>query len=184
MIFFYARKIDKVAKMYKTSTTITKLNKENFDTWEMDMKALLVKCDLWGYANGTIGKPLSGAEAIAEWVKNDEKVISEIILGVSDAEKKHLKKCVTSHDAWKKFKKEFQSAGPARKALLLQSLVSHKMKEGEDIRVHLDTFLDTVDKLAEIGIDVNEELLSILMLNTLPSSFEMFRRSMTSRDDI
>lgn len=37
---------------------------------QMDMKALLVKCDLWGYANGTIVKPRNVVEAIAEWMKS------------------------------------------------------------------------------------------------------------------
>lgn len=148
------------------------------------MKALLIKCNLWGYASGRIEKPSDGAVAIQEWETKDEKAFAEIILAVSETEKKHLKKCTTSKDAWTKLRNIFQSSGPARKALLLQKLVSHKMKEGEDLKVHLDDFMSTVDKLSEISIEINEELLSILLLNTLPPSFEMFRRAITSRDDI
>lgn len=113
-----------------------------------------------------------------------KRLFSEITLGVSDAENKHLRKCKTSREAWLKLKGEFQSSGPGRKAKLLNSLTTHRMKEGEDVRSHIDDFMDTIDKLGEIGFDINEELLSIMLLNTLPSSFDTFRRAILSRDDI
>lgn len=170
--------------MSKSSTSIDKLHKENYDTWEMDMRALLTKYDLWGYVSGKIEKPSEGAAPIVAWEEKDSKAFSEIILGVSTAEKKHLKKCKTSREAWLKLKKEFQSSGPGREARLLNSLTNHRMKEGEDLKDHLDGFMDTVDKLGEIGFEINEELLSMMLLNTLPPSFDVFRRAILSRDDI
>jgi hypothetical protein len=36
---------------------IETLNKENYDTWKMQMEALLIKNDAWSYVNGATVKP-------------------------------------------------------------------------------------------------------------------------------
>lgn len=33
------------------ATRLETLNKDNNDTWEMQMEALLIKTDVWGYIN-------------------------------------------------------------------------------------------------------------------------------------
>jgi hypothetical protein len=40
---------------------------------------------------------------------------------------------------------------------------------------HLNEFFDAVDKLNEMDVEINAELLTILVLYSLPSSFEIFR---------
>jgi hypothetical protein len=36
---------------------IEPLGKENYDTWKLQMEAVLVKNEMWGYVNGSIEKP-------------------------------------------------------------------------------------------------------------------------------
>ena len=43
------------------SVHIEKLSKENFDTWKLQMEAILVKNDFWSYVNGTVTR-LENAE--------------------------------------------------------------------------------------------------------------------------
>lgn len=68
----------------------------------------------------------------------------------------------------------YQSRGPARTATLLKNLMLRRMAEGEDVREHPRNFFDTVDKLAEMDIDINKDLLSVMLLYNLPKSFENF----------
>jgi len=58
------------------------------------------------------------------------------------------------------------------------------MREEDDLREHLDKFFNTVDKLNEMEVDVNPELLAVMLLHSLPSSFENFRCAIESRDII
>ena len=81
------------------SSNIEKLNRENYDTWKMQMKAILVKDDLWEYVDGTISKPQAADEA-SLWNKRDGKVQADIILAVSSSELCHVKHCKTSHEIW------------------------------------------------------------------------------------
>jgi len=77
----------------------------------------------------------------------------------------------------------YQSTGPARKATLLKQLTLHKMNEGKDIREHLNHFFDTVDKFAEMDVEINNDLLTIMLLYNLPS-FANFRYAIESRDEL
>lgn len=151
------------------------------------MKALLIKNDYWCYVNGENKKPEpadSNKEAIENWVRNDSKATSDIILNISPPELKQIKNCSTSRDVWLKLQDIYQSKGPARKATLLKQLILQKMQEGEDIREHLRKFFDAVDKLNDMEVTINPDLLAILLIYSLPISFENFRCAIESRDQL
>jgi len=86
------------------------------------MEALLVKNDTWAYVTGEKIKPQaiandpSSIAAAAVWEREDRKVKSDIILGISPTELKRIKGCETSNEIWRKLQTIYQSTGPARKA--------------------------------------------------------------------
>ncbi|KZC15202.1 hypothetical protein WN55_00969 [Dufourea novaeangliae] len=128
------------------------LNKDNFDTWRMQVEALLTKNDLWQYVSGEKVKPNvtenpATVEPHAMWLKHDKKAKSDLILSISPSELKQLKGCETSREMWLKF-------------------------------------FDCVDKLAAMEVEINKDLLSIMLLYSLPSSFENFRCAIESRDNL
>ena len=77
-----------------------------------------------------------------------------------------------------------QSTGPARKASLLKKVLLTKLQEDDDLRKHITEFSNAVKELAEIGIDINDEVLTITLFYSLPASFSMFRTVMESGDDL
>ena len=85
---------------------------------------------------------------------------------------------------WLRLEKIYQSKGLARKATLLKRLTLHKVTEGNDVRDHLNDFFDSVDKLADIEIAINPDLLTVMLLYSLPGSFENFRCAIESRDNL
>lgn len=67
-----------------TSTRIEPLSKDNYETWKMQVEALLIKNDLWEYVSGERLPPgeATGSDATAiatsmrakeEWAKDDKK---------------------------------------------------------------------------------------------------------------
>jgi hypothetical protein len=113
--------------MSYTSMKIDPLGKENFDTWKIQIEALLIKNDSWKYVNGTIPKPKEPPEAVTTWESNDAKARSDLILTICPSELKQIKNCPTSKDIWNKLHSVYQSQGPARKAMLLKTLILLKM---------------------------------------------------------
>lgn len=154
------------------------------------MEALLIKNDAWDYVSGIKPKPeiVEGNAASRleydAWIKGDRKAKSDIVLSISANELKQVKGCTTSRDVWLCLEKIYQSKGPARKATLLKQLILQRMKKDEDVREHLRKFFDAVDKLAEMDVTINADLLAILLLYSLPSNFENFRCAIESRDDL
>ena len=130
------------------------------------MQAVLITNDLWEYVEGTSMKPeltadRGNAVEVNTWRKHDQKARSLIILSISSSELKLVKNCDTAHETWNKLKEIYHSKGPARKATLLKRLTLHKMAENGDVRDHLNNFFDTVDRLGDMDITINEELLAI-----------------------
>ena len=82
---------------------IETLNKDNYDTWKMQMQAILVKNNAWKYVNGTNVKTELvadddgiSAQARAEWDDNDSKAMSDLILSIHPSELKQIKGCTSS----------------------------------------------------------------------------------------
>jgi len=155
------------------------LSKDNFDTWKLQVRAVLIKNDVWNFVNGTKSKSeiiagnASTAPAAA-WDAADQKAHSELILANSPSELKQVKNCATSHEIWLKLHEIYQFQDPAKKATLLKRLTLQKMTEDNDVRKHMRSFFDNIDKLQEINVNINNDLLSIMLLYNLPSSYENF----------
>ncbi|XP_018364448.1 PREDICTED: uncharacterized protein LOC108762115 [Trachymyrmex cornetzi] len=155
------------------------------------IKALLVKSDSWSYVNGDIPRPIvagtgqafSVSQAAANaWIVQDRKAKSDLILSISPEQLKHLRNCDTSKEVWDKLKSVYASQGPMRKATLLEQLLLQKMREGDDVRDYLSRFMSTVDKLQALNIDINGDLLSVMLLHSLPTNFDNFCCAIKSCD--
>lgn len=151
------------------------------------MRALLIKNDAWGYVSSEVVKPEPTANNTAEvrdWNIKDEKAKSDLNLSIGAGQLKLVKNCTTSRELWLKLENTFQSKWPARKVTLLKSLTLKRMSEGNDVREHLHDFLDTVDKLSEMDVLISPDQLAVIMLYSLPSTFENFRVAVENRDDL
>lgn len=173
-----------------TSVRFDPLCKDNYDTWTIQMEAFLTKNDTWGFISGEKVKPeitegnAATVEAARIWEKEDKKAKSDIILAIKPSELKQIKGCNTSREVWLKLKSIYQSSGPARKATLLKKLTLQKMADNGDVHEHLRRFFDTIDKLSEMEVEINEDLLTVMLLYSLPANFENFRCAIESRDEL
>lgn len=94
---------------------IDMLGKENFDTWKLQMQAILIKNDNWEYVSGKIKKPVNeknDAETerkIEEWTTRDEKAKADLILAINPTELKQVKNCQTSREMWLKLNSIYEN---------------------------------------------------------------------------
>lgn len=169
--------------MSQATIKIPPLTKENYDTWKIHVKTLLVKNDAWAYVSGRKTRPAAGPEA-AVWQDADEKAMADITLAISADQLKHINGCQTSAEMWTKLKELYESEGPTRKAMLLEELIHHKMSESDDMRDYVSRFFDTVNKLEAMNIKVPQEMVVILLLSSVPKSFDSFRVAIKSRREL
>lgn len=163
---------------------IEKLDDGNYDVWLIQMRSVLIHCDLWPFVSGEKVAPNETAPEFAEWKSKDEKALATITLSVKTSQLLHVKHCTTSAAAWKKLEEIHRPAGPARKVLVFKQLSNLKMAEGGSITSHLNIFFVLVEKLNEIDIKVPDELVTIILLSSLPKSYENFVVAIESRDEL
>lgn len=164
---------------------IDKLSKDNYDAWKLSMEAILIKNELWSYVNGEKIYPPEDTAGRAVWKKCDDKARADIILAVTSSELNHMKGCKTACEMWTKLKDIHQSKLPARKATYLKQLLFMRMQSGESMHEHLNNYSNVLDKLTEMDLKILfYHLVSILLLYSIPSSYENFRCAIESRDEL
>jgi len=160
--------------------TIEKLTEENYESWKIQMRSVLVCNDLWDYVNGNAQRT---AENTAMWRVKDQKALALIILSVSRGQLNHIKKTETSKVAWNELKRVHESKEPVRKATLYKQL--YRMRKDPEITMntYINEFTNKAEQLTEAGIKIPDDLLSML-LSSLPGDFENFSIAIESRDEI
>jgi hypothetical protein len=114
--------------------------------------------------------------------KTTKKARADLILAINLNELRQIKNCGISNEIWKKLKELYESKGPARKATLLKELIISKMNEGETMKNH--NFFNIIDKLEEMELKIVDDLATILLLHSIPDSYENFRIAIESRDEL
>ncbi|XP_029159136.1 uncharacterized protein LOC114931320 [Nylanderia fulva] len=155
------------------------------------MQALLTKNDAWAHISNELQRPQvtkqeTTSAALENWKRGDSKTNnkSNIILSISPYELKLIKEYETSRKVWLRLEGIYYFKGPTQKATLLKQLTLLRMEDGANVREHVNKSFDTVDKLKEMEIKINKDLLSIMLLYNMPSNFENFRCAIESRDEL
>jgi len=164
---------------------IDKLTESNYDFWSMQMKSLLISADLWKYPSGQSIKTASMLAADAEkWDQQDEKATAMIILNLSASQVVHIRQLQTSKSVWDRLKEVHSPSGPSKKVSLYKRLMNLSMSENGKISHHINAFTEVVDKLCELNITMPDELLVLILLTSLPKSYEHFVVAMEVRDTL
>jgi len=139
------------------------------------MKAILVHNGLSCVLNAKIG------EVTAE---KDEKAMALIMLALKPAQLLQVHGCKTTQEIWEKLKEVYRPQGPGRKVFLFKKLMQMKIGDGEDMEKHIKDFSEVVHQLNEIAIDIPEEILSIILLSSLPNAYDNFVIAIEARDKL
>lgn len=147
------------------------------------MRSVLIFNDLWGYVDGSIERPIDG-NGQTQWKIKDEKALALIILSVSKNELGHIRRMTTAKEAWDELIRVHSSQGPVKKAILYRQLYNSKKDERQTMMQYINDFQNKVNLLEDTGIEIPEELKTIMLLNGLPDTFENFCIAIESRDQI
>lgn len=157
---------------------IEKLDEDNFLTWAMQVQAILVHS---GLQNALKAEPAAN-DATAK--DKDEKAMATIMLALKPAQLMQVRHCKTAKEMWDKLKEVYQPQGPGRKVLLFKRLLQRKLEEKGNMVEHIRTFHEIVDQLQEIGVEMPDEVLVIMLLSSLPKGYDNFVVAIEARDGL
>ncbi|GKD90494.1 hypothetical protein Tco_1366001, partial [Tanacetum coccineum] len=162
------------------SISIEKFNgKCNFSLWRIKVRALLKQQGIWAPLAGP--KPADMTDA--RYNSQDEKAYSTIFLSLSDEVLYEVADEETGADVWKKLEKLYMTKSLTNKLLLEQRLFSLRMKEGSALKDHLDSLNSILMDLKNVKVKIDDEDVTLILLVSLPPSFENFVNSFVVEKD-
>ncbi|MCF8701901.1 retrotransposon gag domain-containing protein, partial [Corynebacterium sp. MC-10] len=146
--------------------------RNSFSLWQIKMRALLKQQGLWT----PLSKKATDAEN-AEMAILEEKAHSTIMLCLADDIITEVAEEETTSGLWLKLESLYMTKSLTNKLLLKQRLFSLRMQEGMPLREHLDQLNTILLDLRNIDVKIEDEDAALILLVSLPSSYENFVQS-------
>ncbi|GJU74030.1 retrovirus-related pol polyprotein from transposon TNT 1-94 [Tanacetum coccineum] len=129
----------------------------------------------------TPSAPLAGPKPAdmtdAKYNPQDKKAHSTILLSLPDEVLYEVADEETAAGVWKKLEKLYMTKSLTNKLLLKQRLFSLRMKEGSALKDHLDALNSILMDLKNVEVKIDNEDAALILLVSLPPSFENFVNS-------
>ena len=144
----------------------------NFTLWQRRMKDLLIQQKIHKALSGKSKMPETMKEA--EWEEMDETAASAIRLNLSDEVLNNInvEDCTTAEEIWKRLEELYMAKNLSNKLYLKKELYSLRMSESTDMLQHLSKFNSLISQLLQFKVTFDDEDKAILLLASLPSSYE------------
>nr|GEY41272.1 retrovirus-related Pol polyprotein from transposon TNT 1-94 [Tanacetum cinerariifolium] len=141
----------------------------DFGLWRIKMHALLIQ---HGCKPALEGLP-ADMEAQTKAERN-KKAHSAVVLCLGDKVLRDVTKETTAAGVWSKLETLYMTKSLANKLYLKKKLYTFYMPAGRKISKHIDEFNKIVLDLANIEVKFEDKDLALLLLTSLPASYESF----------
>nr|ABA97637.1 retrotransposon protein, putative, Ty1-copia subclass [Oryza sativa Japonica Group] len=158
--------------------------KTRFSLWQVKMRAVLAQTSDLDEALESFGK-----KKTTEWTtgekRKDRKALSLIQLHLSNDILQEVLQEKTAAELWLKLESICMSKDLTSKMHIKMKLFSHKLQESGSVLNHISVFKEIVADLVSMEVQFDDEDLGLLLLCSLPSSYENFRDTiLLSRDEL
>lgn len=166
---------------------IEKLCSDNYGTWSFKMKALLCGLDVWEAvitdcpAEEKDGATVKNAKDISAWKRMDGKAFSQIVLSVDNSQIGLVKKAESAKVAWQNLKEYHQKSSVCTMGLILRKIHDLRLSEGGNAEQHLFEMEELFDKLGALGLELQETLKVVTILQSLPESYRALGTALEAR---
>ncbi|KAA8515916.1 hypothetical protein F0562_019095 [Nyssa sinensis] len=134
------------------------------------MEDILYCKDLYEPIEGDTAKPKDMDDE--KWKRLHRKTIGHIRQWLDDSVFSHVSNETDAQVLWKKLEARYEQKTATNKAFLIRKLVNMKFKKGGSITDHLNEFQSVVNQLATMKMVIEDELQALLLLSSLPDSWE------------
>ncbi|GJU68569.1 retrovirus-related pol polyprotein from transposon TNT 1-94 [Tanacetum coccineum] len=176
-------------------SSIAKFDVEKFDgsndfgLWRVKMRCLLIQHG-WEAALDPFPETMADAEKTAA-LKTDvyKKAHSALLLCLDNKVLREVNKEDSAAGVWLKLETLYMTKSLANKLYLKKKLFTFYMDSGKKLSEHIDEFNKLIGDLANIDVDIDDEDQALMLLTSLPSSYDNFvetllygRESLTLED--
>ncbi|GKU90802.1 hypothetical protein SLEP1_g4753 [Rubroshorea leprosula] len=148
------------------------LNSSNYQLWKGKMEDLLYVKEFHELVFSE-QKPNSMKDE--EWRLLHRRVCGFIRQWIDDSVLNHINDETDARTLWTKLDKLFRAKTGQNKLCHIKKLMYSRYKDGTPTADHVNDFLGIIKELANLGINFDDEVNGLILLNTLPESWESFR---------
>ncbi|KAH9717204.1 hypothetical protein KPL71_021739 [Citrus sinensis] len=149
----------------------------NFNMWRIKMEALLITQGLGDAINPVIKSEdaeASSSRTPEQMAEIDKKARSTIILSLGDSVIREVAKEKTVAGLWAKLEQLYMTKSLANRLYIKKKMFSMRMIEGASLDEHIDEFNKVCDELEPIDEGLSDESKALLLISSLPKSYEHF----------
>lgn len=159
-----------------TSRMIT-LNGPNYDLWKSKMEDLLY---VKNFHQPVFGTEKPNDKSDDDWTLLHRQVCGYIRQWVDDNVLNHIIGETHARTLWIKLEQLYARKTGNNKMFLIKQLLALKYTDGTSMTDHLNNFQGIMNQLSSMGIKFDEEVQGLLLLGSLPDSWEILRMSLSN----
>ena len=149
---------------------IEKFSGSNFAFWKMQIEDLLYQKKLYLPLGGIKNKPEGMKDE--EWEVLDRTALGTIRLTLASSVAFNIVNEKTTLDLMNALTKMYEKPSASNKVFLMKRLFNMRMVDGSSVAEHLNSFNTVTNQLASVGIKFDDEIRALLMLSSLPDSWD------------
>jgi hypothetical protein len=151
--------------------SIRKFDGTNFNFWKKQMQDyLIVRGDIDPIENATA----PATYKLEVWAKLDRVARATIRMHLSESVYYTVLACTAASELWKTLSDTYEKKVAATKIYLIRRLYNLRMKESDSITAHLNDYEGIISQLSAQGMTIDDELKALLLMSTVPPSWETF----------
>ncbi|MCO5557398.1 hypothetical protein L7F22_010961 [Adiantum nelumboides] len=140
---------------------------------------MLMKKALWSITNGKERKRRD-ATAATTWEERDNKAQAIIKLELDDTYIHHVDGCETAKETWGQLDTLFGAQAKSSKFGLLIEFFKLEISAKKPLASHLNSMQSLMTQLAGISLKVDEDIAIVVLLKSLPSSYDHIVTTLTN----
>ena len=145
--------------------SLERLGDNNYETWSVRLKALLVHKKLWAAVKTSDGAEASGSTS--------EDALALITLYVRDQHLSTVAACKTAHEAWTRLEGIHKTKTRARRLNLKRELSALRLEAGESLTKYVARARTLKDAMEGAGYKVEDDEVVLSVLSGLPAEYDM-----------
>eukprot|EP00731_Ephydatia_muelleri_P033160 Em0025g116a len=170
---------------WSSKWSIDKLTEENWSTWKFQTSTVLKANKLWAFVDGDSATLPADASADqrARYAEQSDQAMAVLVMAISQSLLHLVTDCKTPREIWKALKDRFERNGLTSKMLLMREFLTFRLNQGHSVNDHLKRFKEICDKLSAIEQGVTEEQKVMILLLSLPKSWDGLQTALMARGD-
>ena len=155
---------------------------KNYDIWRTQVYNVLLQKSQHLPIREKGVKP--SAISDEQWLNIDELMCSTLMLSVVDSLLPGIRDMPNAWAMWQRLENTYSQKSATGKVYWLKKLTSLEMKEGTSVSAHINEFKSIFSQVLAQGLKLDEEVQAVILLGSLPESWDTFRTATSNSNPL